>query len=122
MPRHFVTVPDSDDDDVIEEVNYLRKTKQGSKAVKKQTPKTHPPQTKAKDTSHSRSKGKRRAQVRNDEDGPQDVDNVGDMDTYQVLEGYEDDIAYPIADETQPQVMVRSCMFSCNGIANYIFA
>lgn len=45
-PRYFETVPDSDED-IIEEVNYLRKTKKGMKTTTKRVPMTHPPQAKA---------------------------------------------------------------------------
>jgi hypothetical protein len=111
-PRHFVTVPDSDDD-IVEEVNYLRKTKRGMKTTKKQVPMTHPPHVKAGEASHlhSRSKSQRQAQLRRIEHTSQEVADVGDMDTYQFTVGNEDHNPDPIVEEMQPQAMVRLHIF-----------
>jgi hypothetical protein len=105
-PRHFVTVPDSDED-IIEEVNYLRKTKKGMKTTTKRVPMTHPPQAKAGDAARSRHKGSRHTQVHRAEDTPQEGAHIGDMDTHEFIDGYEDNIPGAIMEEVQPQVMVR---------------
>jgi hypothetical protein len=119
-PRHLVTVPDSDDD-MVEEVNYLRKSKQGTKAVKKQTPKTHPPRARAGEASQSQSKGQRRTHGSRVDDPRQGVDNIRDMDTYQVIDGYEDNVPEQVAEEIQPQVLVRPELVCHTGITDHVY-
>ena len=119
-PRHLEIVPDSDDD-IVEEVHYLRKTKQGTKAVKKQTRKTRPPQPKAGEASRSWTKGQRQADTTRVEDPQLDVDEVGDMDTYQFIDGYEDNVPELVAEEIQPQVVVRSHIICHSGAANSVY-
>jgi hypothetical protein len=115
-PRYFETVPDSDED-IIEEVNYLRKTKRGMRTTTKKVPMTHTPKAKAGEGSRSRSKGSRQAQVRRAEDIPQEVATIGVMDTHEFIDGYEDNIPDPIAEEMHPQVMVRIHACYCHGIS-----
>lgn len=108
-------MPDSDDE-IVEEVNYLHSKKRGgTKITKKQTPLTHPLQVKAGEASRSRSKGKRKVQVhRVEETTQEDVANIADMDTYEVIEGYDGNTPEPVVEVIQPQVMVRSHIFFCH--------
>jgi hypothetical protein len=105
-PRHVVAVSDSDDD-VVEEMHYVRKTSRRMKAAKKQVSeakiKTRRPQPEAVEASQSRSKAKGKARVQ--ENDPQDVCNERDVDNHEYVEDDEDDILDPLVDEVpvQPQ-------------------
>jgi hypothetical protein len=118
-PRHFVTVPESDED-IVEEVNYLQKTKQGMRTTTKKVPMTHPPQAKEEEASRSRSKGSRHAQVRRTDGPSQEAANVGDMDTHEFIDGYEDNIPDPIAEEMQPKVIVHLKIFHCHSVTDKV--
>jgi hypothetical protein len=107
-PRHVVAVSDLDDD-VVEEMHYVRKTSRGMKAAKKQVSKakikTRRPQPEAVEASQSRSKAKGKARVHGDKNDPQEVSNIGGVDTNEYVEDDEDDILDPVTDEVpvQPQ-------------------
>ena len=122
-PRYFVSVSDSEDN-MVEEEHYLRKTTRGMKAAKKRVPQTKPKappvQVTSEEASQSRSKGKKKAQVRRAGDTPQKAPNLSNMDTHQFIDDIEHYALDPVDEEIQPQTKVCLYMLYCHSFTDDI--
>jgi hypothetical protein len=145
-PIHYVAVPESDTE-IIEEVTYRRKTRQGMKIKHEQAPMEQPLEGATGRASHSRSKNTRQAQLRQGEETVQEPDTPGEgsqaqnknqqkaklrqvdeylvepddtgyLDMHEVLEEEGDHLPEHFPEEQPQAAQVFSCIFCYKGIIN----